>query len=107
MALTWPQGREMILVNVEGEFATLRANVSHYGIKINPKSNLISSSPSFHLSYSMCFHNENSYHHHCMIMLMKFNLLQWHNYSNNVLNCHEKHKSYKTLGSMHIHGGDF
>jgi hypothetical protein len=28
MALTWPQGREMILINGEGEFATLWANVA-------------------------------------------------------------------------------
>jgi hypothetical protein len=28
MALTWPQGRENILINVEGEFATLWANVA-------------------------------------------------------------------------------
>jgi hypothetical protein len=33
-------------------------------------------------------------------MVMKFNLLQWHNYSNNMLNCHEKHKGYKTLVSI-------
>jgi hypothetical protein len=32
-------------------------------------------------------------------------LLQWHNYNSNMLNHHEKHKSYKNLVSMLIHDG--
>jgi hypothetical protein len=54
--------------------------------------------------YSICLHNENNHCHHYIIMLMKCKLLHCHKYNNNMLNRHEKHKSYKILVSIFVHG---
>jgi hypothetical protein len=46
------------------------------------------------------FHNDNNHHHHhYTINLMKCKLLQCYNYSNSMLNLHEKHKKYLCLCS--------
>lgn len=52
---------------------------------------------------SICFHNENIHHYQSTIMLIKCKLSQGHNYNNNMWNCHEKHKSYKTPYSSEPH----
>jgi hypothetical protein len=53
---------------------------------------------------SIYFHNKNNHYHHCTRILMMCKLLQCHSYNNNISNCYGKHKSYKNLVSMLIHG---
>ncbi len=113
MALTWPHGQKGRPINLGGQFATLeeKGAVGKYCCfdEIHTTgSKLLNSCPKVVKSLSccsICFHNESSHHHHCTIMLIKCKLLQWHNYNSNMLNHHEKHKSYKNLVSMLIHDG--